>query len=453
MLFNGAKKFVHLTIGSNKNITNDGNLQVIMPSINKSDIDVIPGPFGNYKPLLAIKPININMNYLMTTTTDEMIGNYEVDWTVASWIKLYTPEFNTYANVFGANDHGVSVGTDGTFVFYDDDGSDGYYYNSAFEGKKWHYFAFCVSSKTKTSYLFMDGKLVSTFQGRDAPFNLKNGFAMITAINGDFAALCMYDFYFSVNECKWTKDFIPPKSIVIQNKLLYLDTSNCVWSNDNTNSLVKSANNWASLSAVEKEEILKKASVTMPSISELGKISPFKIISYADDSDFLGINYVLTGVPKDQVVLPANLLDISSYEGINSINIASTISPNAQCRLAVTTDNKTYQVYDAPAKKWKPIEATAPSMLKEGMTIGSLALINRAAWDLLTKDASGIGLAYCLSISEATDNCKIDTLTLNVDMKGTWVGAIHGTDYQYEYSNELLTVNILTDGSYKINYV
>jgi hypothetical protein len=41
-------------------------------------------------------------------------------------------------------------------------------------------------------------------------------------------------------------------------------------------------------------------------------------------------------------------------------------------------------------------------------------------------------------------------------MNGGWKGAIHGTDYNYKYAykvnNNIIYVDILTDGSYKVNY-
>ena len=41
---------------------------------------------------------------------------------------------------------------------------------------------------------------------------------------------------------------------------------------------------------------------------------------------------------------------------------------------------------------------------------------------------------------------------MTVDMKGTWNKAVHTQDYEYGYSNTQLHVNILKNGSYKINY-
>ena len=41
---------------------------------------------------------------------------------------------------------------------------------------------------------------------------------------------------------------------------------------------------------------------------------------------------------------------------------------------------------------------------------------------------------------------------MTVDMKGTWNKAVHTQDYEYGYSNTKLHVNILKNGSYKINY-
>lgn len=225
MLFNGERKFIHLTVDSNKNITNDGNLQVVMPAIDKQNIAVIPGPFDS---TLAIQPLNPGLTYTMKTQDGVVVSNGTTDWTVAAWVKA-TSNPGQYPSIFGAIDNNVSVGVHDTSIFYDDTPSNASYYGNTFKYTHWHHIAACCSSKTSVIYLFIDGKLAGAASSPGVAFDLQHGFAMISCIDECNSGLSMYDWYFSVNECKWTKDFVPPKSIFIKNKTIYIDKNHIAY--------------------------------------------------------------------------------------------------------------------------------------------------------------------------------------------------------------------------------
>lgn len=220
--------------------------------------------------------------------------------------------------------------------------------------------------------------------------------------------------------------------------------------------LTKIADNWDTLPTEQKQAAFDKVSVDapMPSIEELRKISPFRIVRYCDNVDFL-LGTTLTAIPKTQLVMPEGLLSITNYENINRVTIANTISGKGNCKMAVTVDNKTFQIYDKLKRQWEPITSmTADNLLAKGMSITDIEGLTKTEWGVITNNckADGLGFAYALDITDSTDACKIDTLTMNVDMRGTWQGATLNTDYSYTYNNTLLTVTILQDGSYKINY-
>ena len=68
----------------------------------------------------------------------------------------------------------------------------------------------------------------------------------------------------------------------------------------------------------------------------------------------------------------------------------------------------------------------------------------------LLGSASGLGIAMGIPSSKVV---SVDNLAMQVDMKGAWNHAVYGTDVTYGYTNNnVLTVKLLTDGSYKINY-
>ena len=123
-------------------------------------------------------------------------------------------------------------------------------------------------------------------------------------------------------------------------------------------------------------------------------------------------------------------------------------------KLLVTNDNKTFLAYDFTTQVWQIVDHTNLAKVKLfGIDVANLKDIDRTAWDKITAGKIGIGFAYMLSIEDTTDTCEVDKLELQVDMKGSWNKAIHGTDYNYGYpKNNILRVSLLTNGDYKINY-
>ena len=70
------------------------------------------------------------------------------------------------------------------------------------------------------------------------------------------------------------------------------------------------------------------------------------------------------------------------------------------------------------------------------MTPTQLSTLTSAEWKTLLGDDTTLGIAYSLELSDTTDKADIDSLTLNVDMKGTWAKAMYGDEYTYAYSNK-----------------
>lgn len=95
---------------------------------------------------------------------------------------------------------------------------------------------------------------------------------------------------------------------------------------------------------------------------------------------------------------------------------------------------------------WENIQCTQYAVEVGGMTKEILEAIRQEKWQELS--IQRIRFAYLLS-----DNVEVDRIDLTVDMKGSWEGAINGTDYSYRYPhNESLQVDIKKNGDYKINY-
>ena len=207
------------------------------------------------------------------------------------------------------------------------------------------------------------------------------------------------------------------------------------------------ATDWSSLTDAEKESLFKGTNYQLPTIAELTALGKCKVAIYDDYST--QHKYQMRAVPLNQVVKPVKLISTKSFNNIDSITIASSVSTDAILKVAVTTDLKDYKVYNSSTGEWDVIS----DIETEGRIPSDIASIPSSAWDILLKESEGIGFEYFLSITNISDTCKTDNLTLQVDMKGSWQSALKGTDFNYGYpANDQLKVVLLKDGSYKINY-
>ena len=207
------------------------------------------------------------------------------------------------------------------------------------------------------------------------------------------------------------------------------------------------ATDWSSLTDAEKESLFKGTNYQLPTIAELTALGTFKVAIYDDYST--QHKYQIKAVPFNQVVKPVKLISTKSFNNIDSITISSSVSTNAVLKIAVTTNLMDYKVYNSSTGEWDVIS----DIETEGRIPSDIASIPSSAWDILLKESEGIGFEYFMSIENISDVCKTDSLTLQVDMKGSWQSALKGTDFNYGYpANDQLKVVLLKDGSYKINY-
>ena len=212
----------------------------------------------------------------------------------------------------------------------------------------------------------------------------------------------------------------------------------------------KLADSYDTLTTLEKKNLFLETNYLKPNISDLSALGNIVCLTYSDSNSAV---FNITGVPNDQLVVPTSLINISTFEGINSITITNSVSSGGSVNIVVTTDMETYYTYNFTDEKWVAVNLNKTDVKSSGLTLTSIGQITRDIWNELTSNTSTIGFAYLLSKNNESDNVDIDKLTLNVDMKGSWNHAIYGTDVTYGYPlNNELKVTLLTDGSYKINY-
>lgn len=297
--------------------------------------------------------------------------------------------------------------------------------------------------------LYINGKLaiqgnINTTQSLNiAAGQLAIGYAQEGCYRGLLDDLCIIK-----DEALWTSEFTPPTTYLLTpTKKLYLKNSEA-WGMSN-GVFTKLADDYNYLTDAEREALFSSEN---PAIADLTALKRIRILKYNEANS--QPQTVMTAVPKPKLALPKGLISLESFEGIDKASLTSNISANASCRLLVTTDLATYQTYDVVNQVWQAVDHTnITDVMAIGIDAAELSNIPCSAWDVLTNGKSGIGFAYLLSIEDTTDICNIDKLELTVDMKGAWNKAIHGTDYTYGYpQNNLLRVNLLSNGDYKINY-
>lgn len=199
-------------------------------------------------------------------------------------------------------------------------------------------------------------------------------------------------------------------------------------------------------------------------------------MGYMDDlclicgTDLFGM--INNATPVTSYTIPTNYI-----QELNTNIHIMVINPYA--KIIVTLDNITWWTCigsTSGTKTWKQLpDISVSTIQKYGMDASWAASLTQADWAKLTvtttvtnitdsngnvvgtstviKYAETINFGYLLGVGQSSDVVSLDKLTLTANLKGTWKGAVNGTDYTFWYTNELLTVNILTAGDYIVNYV
>ncbi|WP_338749760.1 discoidin domain-containing protein [Bacillus sp. FJAT-52991] len=188
--------------------------------------------------------------------------------------------------------------------------------------------------------------------------------------------------------------------------------------------------------------------ITNESLRQLASENPELLCWIDEESAQRNLN--VTAIPQDQLVLPTKDIDIRSVENIDSFTLNATQAGQGAVKTAVSFDSGTTW-YTRLDGAWVQLDLV--NMKTEGMAPATLNALTSADWVDLRGASNTVRFAYHLSMEEVTDIVAVNDLISQMDMKGTWKKAVHGTDYDYEYpNNDQLTVTIYQSGDYKINY-
>lgn len=182
-------------------------------------------------------------------------------------------------------------------------------------------------------------------------------------------------------------------------------------------------------------------------LSLLGVTKP-KVLMWTPVSS----NYTLqiTNLPPDCFILPVEDIKLTGVTNIDSFFLNST----GEVKVIVsTTKGDGWQTWHNPSNDWAYVECSKEAVRDNGMTAEFFNSLTSEHWQKLMHLGDYIRFAFYFSIPTTSDTAKITLLSGQFDMSGRWGMAIPGTDYSYDYpTNQIMRINILKNGSYKINY-
>lgn len=160
----------------------------------------------------------------------------------------------------------------------------------------------------------------------------------------------------------------------------------------------------------------------------------------------------IKAIPKAVIVTPTKDISIRSVETIDSFTLNANIDGQGVVKVAVSFDRgNTWHTRKNNA--WSEISLEVSTMQIDGMDPTTLNAITSTEWSQLRGASETIRFAYLLSKENESDILEVQDLVSQMDMKGTWKKAVHGSHYDYEYpNNDELLVTIFEGGDYKINY-
>lgn len=357
-------------------------------------------------------------------------------WTMACWVK------------FDDDSNSASIGTIG----YRNSpslsawrGAFGYFYSNWYQWQVlasnisggWHHVAFVCEDNV--GRIAIDGHFYDTTYTWSTPMSAVSSFGLYCSDgnfspNGGLLDFCI------INDAKlWTDDFTPPQNYLTLPSYAFLSNNNLYTGT----SLTQLTNNWSGLTNAEKEALVPSFSDEIPSIQDLATISPFRVLTDEPYPTYVKV----TGQPNNITITPTSLINTGSVETIQSINITNNLT-DTTVKFSITTDLSTYKIYDATQEEW----ITSSNIENDGMSIAQINSLTPQILALLDV-SNGIAFKHCFIPTSEDASAELSDISAVVDISGSWIQAIHNTDYEVGYPNRTtMSVKLKTNGDYIINY-
>jgi hypothetical protein len=160
----------------------------------------------------------------------------------------------------------------------------------------------------------------------------------------------------------------------------------------------------------------------------------------------------INALSNDQLILSNDNINLNDVNDINYFNLSIEKDYINDIRIIISIDNGSTWKY-LNSDSWLNINPIKQEVKEKGIKIEEFNNISKQQWGNLLQDSNGIRFGYYINQNSNNTNAKIGSLTLQGNLEGYWKHALKGTEYDYKYSfNNKITINIMSDGSYKINY-
>lgn len=158
--------------------------------------------------------------------------------------------------------------------------------------------------------------------------------------------------------------------------------------------------------------------------------------------------------PVETLIKPIRDIALDSVINVDYFSLNTNITGNGILKVIVSVDEGvTWQTWDSETLSWVTITPDITSISTNGIPPTTFNSLTSENWENLRNGSNKIRFAYYFKVELFSDVAEVSKLIGQFDLEGYWKSAIHGTDYDYEYpSNTLMRVNLMADGSYKINY-
>ena len=405
------------------------------------------GKFGN-------KSIYFSGSSYLKTIADAAMNFNKEDFTISVWVKADGVGGGYSSIINAANQYSISLHINLNSVY-----KPYFYYNNSYiqptdklaEPLLWNHIS--ITRKSGTTRMFINGiKVAETSEAYDFTINTATG----TYIGWDGIQPNAYykgyidDLCIIKGEALWTQNFTPPTDYLLDGYKAYLTEDDKLYGKVN-NVFTKLSDTYSAMTSADAKAAITSTNNQYANLTDLQSLpNKVKTINYSPGNST--VYNSMSVVNKDTLITPKGLISLKSIEGIDSVSINKSITGTGSCRLLVTNDLITYKTFDGT--NFVDIDHTDIALVKtNGITPEVLSTITREQWDTLTVGKPGIGFAYLPTIEEVTDTCNIADISMTADMKGSWKKPPNYSDTSYEYPlNDVLRINLNTEGSYKINY-
>lgn len=210
------------------------------------------------------------------------------------------------------------------------------------------------------------------------------------------------------------------------------------------------AKDWDSLTDAQKIAYFTGTKGRIATPSQLASLGKYKIMVYDDNATVH--NCTVKGIPHPQLVKSARAISTLDFEQINSISVSATVN-NCTLKVAFTNDMVNYFGYDFINGVWHSVDVhSSNNFLMHGMDYDTVQDLTAQQIKLLNTEGK-LGFAYLLDTNNTSYVPILENVTFNIDYKPSWDSCIQGKDYNYGYPvSNVLSVKLLTNGTYKINY-